>query len=295
VARAENTVSVCIMAQDNEDCLGRCLKSCSWADEIVVVDGGSTDSTVGIAKEYGAKVYCRPFDYFAHQRNFALARATCTWTFSLDADEQVSPELAEEIRQLLAAGSPPHNIYRVPRKLIDHDRWLRSDYPDYQVRFFRTGHSVRTLGRMHNPAVRNEPWGKLRNPLLHYMLADLADHIDRMNRYTTLSAIDKYERGRRPGLAYLLARFHLTFWQEYLLRGGIRDGVPGLMFSVLRATEVFAKYAKVWELATGTSSVDMKAERERKQAADQSLLADELQPGIIREAVDNKRTQRKTD
>ncbi|MCK4323460.1 MAG: glycosyltransferase family 2 protein [Armatimonadetes bacterium] len=281
--RAENTVSVCIMAQNAEKYLRRCLDSCVWANEIVLVDGGSTDSTADVAREYDAQVYTRPFDYFAHQRNYTLARANCTWTLSLDSDEQVSPELAEEIQQLLAAGSPPYNIYRVPRKLIDHGCWLRSEYPDYQVCFFRTGHTVRALGRMHNPAVLNEPCGKLSNAILHYSFDDLADHIDRMNRYTTLSALDKYERGRRPGLAYLLARFHLTFWQEYLLRGRIREGVPGLMYSVVRATEVFAKYAKVWELADGTSSVDIEAERARKQEADRDILADERQPDLIRD------------
>ena len=286
--RAENTVSVCIMAQNAEKYLRRCLDSCVWADEIVLVDGGSTDATADVAREYDAQVYTRPFDYFAHQRNYTLARASCTWTLSLDSDEQVSPELAEEIQQLLAAGSPPYSIYKIPRKLIDHGRWLRSEYPDYQVCFFRTGHTVRTLGRMHNPAVLNEPCGKLCNAILHYSFDDLADHIDRMNRYTTLSAIDCYERGRRPGLPYLLARFHLTFWQEYLLRGGIREGVPGLMYSVVRATEVFAKYAKVWELADGTSSVDIEAERARKQEADRDILADERQSKLIRDAIETE-------
>jgi len=285
VDRAKNTVSVCIMAQNAERYLHRCLASCAWADEIVLVDGGSTDGTVDVACEYNAQVYSRPFDYFAHQRNYTLARANCTWTLSLDSDEQVSPELAREIQQLLATGPPPYNIYTVPRKLIDHGRWLRccGTYPDYQVRFFRTGHTVRTLGRMHNPHILNEPCGKLCNEILHYSFDDLADHIDRMNRYTTLSAIDRYEHGRRPGLVYLLTRFHLTFWQEYLLRGGIRDGVPGLMYSVVRATEVFAKYAKTWELADGTSSVDIEAERVRKQAADRDILADERQPDLIRD------------
>ncbi len=205
----------------------------------------------------------------------------------MDCDEQVSPELAEEIQQLLAAGPPPYDIYKIPRKLVDHGRWLRccGTYPDYQLRFFRTGHTVRTLGRVHDSSVPNEPCGKLRNAILHYSFDDLADHIARMNQYTTLSALDYYHRGKRPGLLYLLARFWLTFGQEYLLRGGIREGIPGLMYSVVRATEVFTKYAKVWELADGTSSIDIEAELARKQAADKDILADERQPELLREII----------
>ncbi len=279
------SISVCVIAQNNEGIIRRCLDSCTWANEIILVDGGSTDATVEIAREYGARVYMRPYDFSAHQYNYGAARADSDWVFVVDSDEVITPQLAEEIQQLLGGPQPPYSAYKVPRKLIDHGQWLPccGTYPDSTVRLFAAGQFAYALARVHAGGLEKERYGVLRHPLLHYSFADLADHIARMNRHTTRAALDAYDRGRRPGYAYLLARFCLGFWYEYLVRGGIRHGVPGLMYSVVRATEVFTKYAKVWELANGTSAIDLESETARKQAADRSILEDEKQPDFLRQ------------
>ncbi len=284
-----DTVSVCIIAQDCEHIIRRCLDSCTWADEIVFVDGGSTDATIDIAREYSSVIYERPFDYDAHQHNYAIARANSDWTFVLDSDEVIPPELAEEVHQLIGSSPPSYNVYKVPRKLIDHGRWLRccGTYPDYQVRFFCTGHFVYALDRVHPRGILKEPCGLLHNAILHYSFDDLADHIDRINRWSTMSALDYYHQGKRPSGLYLFVRFWVTFWHEYVLRSGIRDGIAGLMYSVVRAAESFTKYAKVWEMANGTSAMDLEGELARKRAADRDLLADERQPDLLRAAADD--------
>ena len=286
--RKANSISVCITAQNNEAIIRRCLDSCTWADEIVLVDGGSTDATVDIAREYGARVYVRPYDHSAHQVNYGIARMQSEWNLLLDSDEVISPELAEEIQQLLRDSEAPYRAYKVPIKLIDHGRWLPccGTYPDHTVRLFATGHFAYALDRVHPVELYERPCGLLRHPILHYSFADLADHITRMNGYTTHAALDHYHRGYRPKGPYLLARFCLGFWYEYLVRGGIRHGVPGLMYSVVRATEVFTKYAKVWELADGTSSIDIESEMARKQMSDRSILDDERQLEFLREHAD---------
>jgi len=292
VSGNSGTITVCVIAQDNEDIIQRCLESCAWADEIVFVDGGSTDATPDIARRYGAQVYTRSFDYCAHQKNYALARANGEWTLLVDSDEVVSPELADEVRQIAAASSPEYNVYQVPRKLIDHGRWLRccGTYPDWQYRFFRTGNLVLSFKRVHTQAIFDGPAGKLKNALIHHSFDDYQDHIERALRWTTLSALDYYQAGGRPGTLYLLGKFVLTFWYEYLVRGGIRDGVPGLVYAAARTVESFSKYAKAWEFATGTSALGLDAEIARRQAADESILSDERQPELIHRAVLNARS-----
>jgi len=282
------TISVCIIAQNNEDFIGRCLDSCVWADQIVLVDGGSNDATADIARQYGAEVYVRPYDYGSHQKNYCLARASGQWTFLLDSDETIPPELAAEVQEIARDLFPQHVAYKVPRRLIDHGRWVRccGAHPDSTYRFFKTGHFVLRLHRVHADGVCRGSVGRLRNAIVHYSYSDYDDHVRRVARWTTLSALDLYERGLRPGYSYLFAKLVLTFWHEYLIRKGVLNGIPGLMASVVRAIESFSKYAKVWELATDTSSVDLKAEYERKQAADRDILADELQPEIIQHALD---------
>ena len=274
-----------MIGQDNQGSVERALASCAWADEIVFVDGGSSDATAEIARASGARVYVRPFDYTAHQKNYCLARATGEWTFLLDTDEVISPELAAEVRAIASRPIPDYSLYHAPRKLIDHRRWLPccGTYPDWQLRFFRTGHYALELRRAHAGGVFAEPVGKLRHPILHYSFHDLDSHMRRITDRTTLSALDYYERGCRPRGPFLFLKFFFTFWHEYCTRGGVRCGVPGLMYAAVRAVESFSKYAKVWELANDTSALDLSWELAHKQAADLALLADELQPQLLRE------------
>lgn len=277
------TVSVCIVAQDNEDIIRRCLDSCTWADEILMVDGGSTDATPDIAREeYSVTVYTRPYDFPSHQYNYVTARAETDWVFVLDSDEVISTELAEEIRTVIE-GSPDYDIYRVPRKLIDHDRWLRccGTWPDYCVRLYRPGEFVFELDRVHAGGWPKGPYGTLDESLIHYSYDDFSDHLRRANTWTTWSALEYYEDGKKPCWLSMFVRFGFTFWREFLLRGGFREGVPGLMYSVVRATEVFAKYAKVWELHDGSSGIDLQAEQQKKRRAAKDLLSDPKQPELL--------------
>ena len=211
-----------MIAQDNEGIIRRCLDSCTWADEIVFVDGGSIDATAEVARQYGVKVHIRPYDYYAHQVNYALARASSQWTFLLDSDEVIPPGLAGEVRQIAGSPAPEYNGYQVPRKLIDHGRWLQccGTYRDWQYRFFRTGYYALRLERAHPGGIMKRPVGKLQNAIIHYSFADYDDHVRRVISRTTLSALDYYQSGQRPGLLFLLAKFVLTFWHEYLVRGG---------------------------------------------------------------------------
>lgn len=285
MSKERETVSVCIIAQNNEDIIRRCLDSCTWADEILMVDGGSTDATPDIARdEYGATVYTRPYDYPTHQHNYIVARAETDWVFALDSDEVISPELAGEIQSLLD-GSAQYDLYRIPRKLIDHGRWIRccGTWPDYCFRLFRTGKFIYRLERVHPSGYTKSEWGTLENSLIHYSFDDLSDHLRRMDRWTTGSALEYYERGKNPGWLYLFVRFGFTFWRELLLRGGIRGGVPGLMYSVVRATEVFTKYAKVWEMRDGTTALDLEAELGKKRRADRDIISDPKQPDLLRD------------
>ena len=255
------------------------MDSSRWADEILMVDGGSTDATPDIAREeYGATVYTRPYDFSSHQYNYITARAETDWVFVLDSDEVISPELAEEIRSVIG-GSPDYDIYRVPRKLIDHGRWLRCcrTWPDYCVRLYRPGKFVFQLDRVHAGGWPKGPYGTLEESIIHYSFDDFADHLERANTFTTWSALEYYDRGKNPGWLSMFLRFGGTFWREFL------QGVPGLMYCVIRATEVFAKYAKVWELHDGSSSLDIEAEQKKKLRAAKDILSDPEQPDLLRE------------
>lgn len=229
------------------------LESLSWADEIIVVDSQSTDDTVAIARRFTDKVIVRPWPGYSAQKNFAAEQASHDWIFSLDADERVTPALAAEIKSLLAAG-PACAGYRVPRVTFHLGRWMRSTdwYPDYQLRFYDRRRAQWAGKHVHESVKAEGRVEDLRGELQHYAYRDLAHHFQTMDRYTTLAARQMFEEGRRAGFFDLMVHPPAAFLRNYILRGGIRDGVPGLIVSAMNARYVGLKFAKLWELSSQT-------------------------------------------
>ena len=227
------------------------LESLSWADEIIVVDSESTDDTAAIARRFTDHVIVRPWPGYIAQKNFAAEQARHEWIFSLDADERVTPALAGEITAILSSG-PQAAGYRVPRVTFHLGRWMRSTdwYPDYQLRFYDR-RLARWSGRyVHESVKADGAVQDLRGELQHYAYRDLAHHFQTMDRYTTLAARQMFEEGRRAGLFDLMVHPPAAFFRNYILRGGFKDGTPGLIVSAMNARYVGLKFAKLWELCS---------------------------------------------
>ena len=249
-------LSVTVVAKNEAADLGAALASVAWADEIVVVDSHSTDETVAIARQYTDRVFVHDWLGHIEQKNYAASLASHDWILSLDADERVTPELAAEIQALLA-GAPPEAAFRIPRVTWHLGRWIRTTdwYPDYQNRFYDR-RRARWTGRYVHEALRADgPSGQLRGEIQHYAYRDIADHLETIDRYTTLAARQMQEDGRRAGLLQLAGHPPLAFLRNYIARGGIRDGVPGFIISSMNAYYVFLKFAKLWELGSESESV----------------------------------------
>ena len=242
-------VSVTIITLNEAAHIAAAITSAAWADEVVVVDSGSTDETVAIARQAGAKVLTRDWTGYIDQKNFAAGAAANDWIFSLDADERVPKALADEVRRLLATDPPLHG-YRGPRVTFHLGRWIRTTdfYPDFQTRLYDRRHA-RWNGRyVHESVSVDGPSGRLQNDLEHYSFENVADQIDRINRYSTLAARQMHEAGVRSGWLKLAVHPPAAFLRNYLLRRGCLDGTAGLTISMLNAWSVFLKFAKLWEL-----------------------------------------------
>lgn len=245
-------LSVALICRDEARILDRTLAAAAFADEIVVVDSGSTDGTVEIARRHTPHVVHQPWLGYAAQKNLAIERTTGEWVLSLDADEIVEPDLAEEIRQIVAdpAALP---AYRIPRKLVFLGRVIRHGgwYPDLNLRLFRR-RAGRFEARQVHEAIRVDgPVGRTRGALRHESHPSLEAYLDTMNRYSSLAVEEMVERGgirssRVSGPA-LLGRPLGTFLYRYVLLAGFLDGRPGLVLNLMHAGYVLAKYAKAYE------------------------------------------------
>jgi glycosyltransferase involved in cell wall biosynthesis len=242
-------VSVTIITLNEAEHVAESVRSAAWADEVIVLDSGSTDATCEIARSAGATVSTRAWSGYVDQKNHAAALARNDWIFSLDADERIPEPLGTELRALLAT-APPLYAYRVPRVTFHLGRWFRTTdfFPDYQTRLYDR-RRARWAGRyVHESVAVDGPVGQLEQPLEHYAYRDLSDHLDRINHYTTLAARQMYEAGRRAGPFDMIAHPPLAFLRNYVLRRGFLDGTAGLTLSFVNAYSVLLKFAKLWEL-----------------------------------------------
>jgi glycosyltransferase involved in cell wall biosynthesis len=253
-------LSIAIVALNEEANIGRTLESVRWADEIVVVDSGSTDRTREIAEQYGAKVVIEPWRGHVAQKNYALELCTQPWVLALDADEEVSPGLAKEIQSVLVDPAAL-NGYWIPRKNFFLGRWIRFGglYPDPKLRLFRRGEGYSTG---HDPHDRYElktgrALGRFKNPMVHHAYPTLSYYLEHMNSYSSLGAKLAVAKGHRSfSLANIVVRPMFTFVYNYFIRLGFLDGREGLLLHLYHSVYVSWKYSKAWELAKQDSGRD---------------------------------------
>jgi glycosyltransferase involved in cell wall biosynthesis len=245
------TISAIIISKDNERTITRCIESVGWANEIVVVDGGSTDRTVEIARTLGAVVHVRTdWPGYGMQKNRALELATGDWILSIDTDEWVTAELRSEIRSVLAL--PRHDAaYAMPRRssfcgrLMRHSGW----WPDYVVRLFVRKSARFNTAAVHERLVVEGSTGRLRAPLMHEAVTDLEQMISKINTYSTASARMKHREGARVGMLTAVLHGAWTFFRMYVLRLGFLDGREGFMLAVATAEGSYYRYAKLMYLS----------------------------------------------
>jgi glycosyltransferase involved in cell wall biosynthesis len=249
-------LTVTVITRNESANIVAALESVSWADEVVVVDSHSTDDTVALARQRTGRVFVRDWPGYSAQKNFAAEQASHDWVLSLDADERVSPALADEILTVLG-GEPAARGYRIPRVSFYLGRWIRSTdwYPDAQLRLYDRRVSAWS-GAVHEGVVVNGSVGRLRSDLQHFPYRDIAQHLQTIDRYTTLAAQQMRERGRTVSVVGLAARPLGAFLRNYLARAGWRDGSVGFVVSVLNSYYVFLKFAKLWELGRKTQAGD---------------------------------------
>jgi (heptosyl)LPS beta-1,4-glucosyltransferase len=242
-------LSVTVITKNEASDIEAALDSVAWADERIVVDSGSTDGTVAIARRAGARVVEREWPGYGAQKNYAASLAANDWILSLDADERVAPPLAREIQALLGS-EPPCRGYRIPRVTWHLGRWIRTTdwYPDHQLRLYDRRAAAWTTSRVHESVRVDGSVGTLGAELQHFAYRDIADHLETIDRYTTYAALQMQEDGRRAGWVDIAGHPPLAFLRNYLAHGGFRDGAPGLIVSSLNAYYVFLKFAKLWEL-----------------------------------------------
>ncbi len=246
---AKLPVSVTILTKDEEANLPGCLASLKWAAEVIVVDSGSSDRTVAVAKKGGAKVYVNPWPGFTAQRNFALGKCRQPWVLSVDADERVAPDLQEGIRALLASG-PQRDGYRVREVNEYFGRWLRHGgiYPgEHMIFYHRKGAKYASGAADVHEGVQVQDPGRVRGHLVHHAYPSIELALDKLNSYTTVEAQGRLKRGLSAGLGDLLFRAPHRFLNNYLRKGGWRDGVQGLLYCVLTGYYTYIFHLKIWE------------------------------------------------
>jgi glycosyltransferase involved in cell wall biosynthesis len=257
VPTTDSSISVVLITKNEEHNIRDCLKSVDWADEVVVVDAESQDRTRELAGEYTQRVFVRPWPGFGAQKNFGINQAASDWILILDADERVSPELKDEIQNLVLSWSAADPVaFEIPRRNIFYGKWVRwgGAYPDCQIRLFRKGKAQYNDVEVHENLLISGVVGALKGHFIHYTERHIVDHFRKFNLYTTLAAREKRKLVDHVRWYHLLFNPLIVFLKSYVLRRGFRDGMRGFIFAVFASMYTFVKYAKLWEILYSPSN-----------------------------------------
>jgi glycosyltransferase involved in cell wall biosynthesis len=243
------TISAFVVCCNEERQIRRCLESIKWCDEVVVVDSGSTDSTLAICQEYTNKIFYRPWSGYVEQKRYGLSLCAGTWVLNLDADEEVSPALAEELRRIAHSDSARVNGFYLNRVVFFLNRWWRKGgwYPEYRLRFCRRTKTSWGGHEPHEKAFVEGDTARCVGELYHYSFSDLADYVRRTNTLSSNATASLVQQGIRFSLLKMLVRPAARFFKFYVLKKGFREGTAGLIVALIEAYAVLLKYSKLWE------------------------------------------------
>ncbi len=241
-------ISVNIICKNEEKNIEDCLKSVVWADEIIVVDGESSDKTAEIARKYTINVYTNKWEGFAKQRQFAIDKSSKEWVLVLDADERCSNELREEILSIINTNDVKYKGFKLPRKNFFLSKWIKHGgwYPGYQKRFFRRESTKISDRLVHEGYEIDGETGVMKNDIIHYTVQSISEFMTKVNKYSSLQAEEK--RGRKKvGFTDMLFRPIWGFINMYFIRAGFRDGIHGIMVANFDVITNMLTYMKIWE------------------------------------------------
>ena len=242
-----NKISVIVITKDEEKNISECLKSVEWADEIIVVDAESCDKTIELAKKFTDKVYIKKWEGYVPQKKYALSIASNDWVLSLDADERITPELKNE---LLNITSSEFSGYKIRRKnfLLNKEITSCGWGNDYQLRFFLKARTSLTDRLVHEGFTVNGKIGKLKNPMLHYTFSSFSEYFNKINYYTSLKAEELIKQKGKVGGWTIFSHTFSAFFLFFFTKRGFKDGVYGLIISLLHSVSTMLNYIKLWEL-----------------------------------------------
>ncbi len=238
-----------IIAKNEAHRIAPCILSTrGLADEVIVVDSGSTDQTVQICKDLGAQVYQREFDGFANQKNFALSKVSGKWALNLDADERLSPALKDEIAQVIQ--SPKTAGYYLPfcNYFLGKKMRFSGLNKEKHLRLVQTAQAKYVGGLVHEGLEVNGPLATLKNPVNHFSYDTIEAYFTKFNKYTSLAAQQLHQNGKKFCLLKVLFTLPFEFIKRYVIKLGILDGMRGLLWAAFSTYYVSVKYAKLWQL-----------------------------------------------
>lgn len=252
------TLSVAIITLNEEKNLGRTLNSVKdFADEIIIVDSGSTDKTEEIAKKYNAKFYHQKWLGYGPQRNKAIDLSTSEWILNIDADEEISKDLAKVIKEI-KKNNNDYDIYKINfmsvcfNKKIKYGGWSNS----YRIRLFKKSAGKFNLNDVHEEFITNNKIGKIKEFILHHSYSDLEDYFQKFNKYTTLGAIEYYKKNKKASIFSIILNPLYKFLRMYIFRLGFLDGLEGFLLAITSSLYTMVKYYKLREIYKNNTYIE---------------------------------------